>query len=295
MYYCLYNNVISSDTSLDKFGLQQLKNPPPSSIINIEFTASTKSKYKKYTNHQTAVDDTYGYYYVENIAMFEIFSGKKIVINYLDKIDDDLIHTLLNYPFAILFNQKKKYVIHASSVLFNGKVFCFCGKSQSGKSSLASYLIKMGGSLISEDTCIFDYRENNLLLLPSYNFLKISDEVNEYKNLTFTKPIKFLKKLTDRKGYILDKHKFFSEPTKVDYFIYLQWSEGFSDIEKLNNVKSLQMLLSNEFISYIKEDASFKFKAASILVSQANHFLFLREKELKTLDDFIKIFTKKFL
>ena len=33
-------------------------------------------------------------------------AGKKIVINYLDKIDDDLIHTLLNYPFAILFNQR---------------------------------------------------------------------------------------------------------------------------------------------------------------------------------------------
>ena len=85
----------------------------------------------------------------ENIALFEVFDGKKIVINYFNAIDDDLIHSLLNFPFAILFNQRNKYVIHASSVLLNEKVFCFCGKSQSGKSSLASYLIKMGGSLIS--------------------------------------------------------------------------------------------------------------------------------------------------
>ena len=214
MYYCLYNNVINSDISLNRFGLRQLKNPPLTNIIDIEFIPNIKTKYKKYTNHQTAVDDTYGYYYVENIAMFEIFSGKKIIVNHLDTIDDDLIHVLLNYPFAILFNQRKKYSIHASSVLFNGKVFCFCGKSQSGKSSLASYLIKMGGLLVSEDTCIFDYKGNDLLLLPSYNFLKISDEVNEYKNFTFKKPIKFLKKVSDRKGYILDNYKFFFRANK---------------------------------------------------------------------------------
>ena len=137
------------------------------------------------------------------ILLYLKYIQKKIVIKYFNEIDDDLIHSLLNYPFAILFSQRNNYVIHASSVLFKNKVFCFCGKSQAGKSSLASYLIKLGGSLISEDTCVFDYRDNKLLLLPSYNFIKISDEVNEYQNKTFKDPIKFFKKSTDRKGYLL--------------------------------------------------------------------------------------------
>ena len=81
------------------------------------------------------------------ILHFLRFFLEKIVANYFNDIDDDLIHTLLNYPFAILFNQRKKYVIHASSIKYKNKVFCFCGKSQSGKSSLASHLIKRGGSL----------------------------------------------------------------------------------------------------------------------------------------------------
>ena len=92
--------------------------------------------------------------------------------------------------------------------MFKNKVFCFCGESQAGKSSLASYLIKLGGSLISEDTCVFDYRDNKLLLLPSYNFIKISDEINEYQNKTFKDPIKFLKNLPIEKGICLTMKDF---------------------------------------------------------------------------------------
>ena len=277
---------------LDSFGISISNKTSPS--IDLKFQHHSADESKNYLNHQTNTSKDYGYYYVENIALFEVFNGKKIVINYFNTIDDDLIHSLLNFPFAILFNQRNKYVIHASSVLFNEKVFCFCGKSQSGKSSLASYLIKMGGSLISEDTCVFEYKDDNLLLLPSYNFLKISDEVNNYKNISFKDPVIFLKKATDRKGYILDKQRFLSEPIKVSYFIYLQWSQEHSNIEQLNNERSLEMLLSNEFISYNKENAPLRFRAASSLVSNSKHFLYSREKELYTLDNFVNIFLKDF-
>ena len=293
MLYNLYCEDVSSDVPLESFGVAISKKTSPS--IDLIFIHHSDDESKNFLNHQTNTNKDYGYYYIENIALFEIFNGKKIVVKYFNSIDDDLIHSLLNFPFAILFNQRNQYVIHASSVLFNEKVYCFCGRSQSGKSSLASYLIKMGGSLISEDTCVFDNKDDNFLLLPSYNFLKISDEVNEYKNISFKDPVRFLKKATDRKGYILDIQRFLSKPIKVNYFIYLQWSGEHSNIEQLNNESSLGMLLSNEFITYDKENAPFRFKVASTLVSNSKHFLYSREKELYTLDDFIKIFDKKFL
>ena len=81
----------------------------------------------------------------------------------------------------------------------------------------------------------------------------------------------------------------------MDFFIYLKWSESISDIKKLSNKNSLNTLLSNEFISYSKENAVSKFKAASKLINQSSHFLYLRKKELNTLDDFIKIFEKEFV
>ena len=233
MIYHLYCEDVSSDTPLDRFGVPPSKST--SSTTEILFIHHHEDESKNYLNHQTKSNKDYGYYFIEDIALFEVYSGKKIVIKYFNDIDDDLIHSLLNYPFAILFSQRNNYVIHASSVLFKNKVFCFCGKSQAGKSSLASYLIKLGGSLISEDTCVFDYRDNKLLLLPSYNFIKISDEINEYQNKTFKDPIKFFKKSTDRKGYLLDNERFYKKPIAVNFFIYLQWSENQSNIEQLNN------------------------------------------------------------
>ena len=293
MIYHLYCEDVSSDIPLDRFGIPPSKST--SSTTEILFIHHHEDESKNYLNHQTKSNKDYGYYFIEDIALFEVYSGKKIVIKYFNEIDDDLIHSLLNYPFAILFSQRNNYVIHASSVLFKNKVFCFCGKSQAGKSSLASYLIKLGGSLISEDTCVFDYRDNKLLLLPSYNFIKISDEINEYQNKTFKDPIKFFKKSTDRKGYLLDNERFYKKPIAVNFFIYLQWSENQSNIEQLNNENSLKKLLSNEFISYSKENALYKFKAASKLTEETNHFLYTRKKKLHTLKDFTKIFEKKFL
>ena len=143
LYYKLYCQTVVSDVNLHRFGVKQLTSPISSDLINLEFILSTRNDYIKYTNHQTYSEAGYGYYFIENIAFFEIIEGKKIVVNYFNEIDDDLIHTLLNYPFAILFNQRKKYVIHASSVIYENKVFCFVG-NLNPKSSLASHLIERG-------------------------------------------------------------------------------------------------------------------------------------------------------
>lgn len=295
MFYSLYNETIVSNISLQSFGLHEFNNPSQSNPIIFDFIPCSKDKYKKYINHQTSSNENYGYYFNENIAMFEIFSGKKIVINYFGEIDHDLIHTLLNCPFAILFSQRKKYVIHASSVIYEDKVFCFCGKSLAGKSSIAAYLINAGGSLLSEDICVFDNFNNQLMLLPSYNFLKLSDELSNYTNVRSENPIKFFKKLTDRKGHLLDSKRFSSEPRAVDHFFYLQWSEGPSNLKKLNNEDSFKNLFSNEFTEYSQESALHRFKAASTLVSEADHYLYSREKKLHTLDSFLEIINQKLI
>ena len=132
-------------------------------------------------------------------------------------------------------------------------------------------------------------------LLPSYNFLKLSDQLSDYTNIRSADPIKFFKKLTDRKGHILDSKRFSSQPRPVDYFFYLQWSEGPSNLKQLNNEDSLTRLLSHEFISYSKETALSRFKAVTTLASKANHYLHSREKKLHTLDNFVEIINHKLI
>ena len=294
MFYSLYCQTVESKIPLDSFGVKQEEKASSNNII-LDFIQSEDNYTNKFLNHQTQINGDYGYYYIENIALFEVFAGNRIVIKYFNEIDNDLIHTLLNYPFAILFNQRKKYVIHASSISYKDKVFCFCGKSQSGKSSLLSYFLTKGGLLISEDTCVFDYNGNELFLLPSYNFLKISDDIKHYIDLPLSNPIEFKKKSTNRKGYILDDHKFLSKPEIVDYFIYLYWSDKSTKPKELADEESMKLLLSNAFISYSKHNALSNFEAASQLVNQADHFLYKREKKLETLEDFFNTFSKKLI
>lgn len=121
------------------------------------------------------------------------------------------------------------------------------------------------------------------------------DQLSDYTNIRSPDPIKFFKKLTDRKGHILDSKRFSSQPRPVDHFIYLQWSEGSSNLEQLNNEDSLTKLLSHEFISYSKETALSRFKAVTILASKANHYLYSREKKFYTLDSFLEIINKKLI
>ena len=286
MFYSLYGHTVESKVPLDSFGIKKIQVSSSSDIIKLDFLNHSSDEFEGYVDHQTQINHEYGYYFIKNIALFEVLRGIRIVIKYFNEIDDDLIHSLLNYPFAILFNQRKKYVIHASSICFEEKIFCFCGKSQSGKSSLLSYLLSKGGFLISEDTCVFDYNDDKLFLLPSYNFLKISDEVNQYIGFPFSDPIEFRKKSTNRKGYILNEDAFFSKPGKVDYFIYLKWSKSSSKLKRLSNDVSLKLLLAHAFIGYSETNASFNFKTASQLVNQADHLIYEREKKLKTLEDF---------
>tara|TARA_Y100001954_G_C15755975_1_gene576337 strand:+ start:205 stop:1092 length:888 start_codon:yes stop_codon:yes gene_type:complete len=293
LFFKIYCQDVKSDIDLSKFGIKQSEISKSSNYITLEFVHHELDRTSNYLNHQTFSDNDFGYYFSEKIALFEILSGSKIVIKYFNKIDNDLIHTLLNYPFAILFNQRKKFVIHASCVLFNEKVFCFCGQTQSGKSSLSSYLIKNGGFLISEDTCVFETKDTDICVLPSYNFIKISDEVNMYKNISFKDPINFEKKIKERRGYILDNNKFHKKLEKVNYFVYLEWSQDSPKLQKLNNKISLRMLQSNEFISFSKDNAAFKFKVAADLVNQADHFIYSRRKELKSLDSFLETFPRK--
>ena len=59
------------------------------------------------------------------IVHFEILNGKRIIINYFNDIDSELIQSMLNYPVACLAAQKKYLCLHSSAVELNGKVYLF--------------------------------------------------------------------------------------------------------------------------------------------------------------------------
>ena len=95
MFYTAYGESVRSKVSLDRFGLKRTKNPS-SNVINLDFIHHTNELSNNYLNHQTKVNSSFGYYLNKEIALFEVHSGKKIVIK--DVICDAFLQQILTRP-----------------------------------------------------------------------------------------------------------------------------------------------------------------------------------------------------
>lgn len=291
MLYKIYNNLFYIDLDLSSFGLSPLTPPvKESEIVKISLEKAEPKSFANYINNQTKIDQNYGYYYSENIAFFEFFNGKELKINYFRSIDNNLIQTLLNYPIGSILFQRGFYVIHASAVKYNEEVICFIGSTMTGKSSLSAYLISKGASLISEDTCIFDINDNSVLLFPAYPFIKISDEIKQYTNLSQEDGMVFNKKLTNRRGYKISNN-FSNLIHEVDYFIFLEWVDTNPQLIQLNPSESFELILKNNFFnSFSNKKMTDIFTKTSSLLKKIKFFKFIRKKELSSLDLFLKYY-----
>ena len=250
--YKIYNQIVSSEFDLSPLGIIELKTsdtkPLPSITISKSTTAVSKNKFK---DNQTTVDEKYGYYFKENIALFEFYKGYEIKVSMLTTNHDaDFIRILLNYPMACIFYQQGFFLLHASSVKFRNKVYLFVGSTLSGKSTIAAYLVKNGGSLISEDTAVIQLTNKEALIYPSYPLIKISQEANKFINLNDAKGIVFPSDRNSRRGYLLSKREFIQSSLKIDICIFPKWSEKENLILKSSFSSSLKELLNASLSIY---------------------------------------------
>ena len=250
--YKIYNQIISSEFDLSSLGIIELKTSDtktlPSIIISKSTAAVSKNKFK---DNQTAVDKEYGYYFKENSALFEFYKGYEIKVSMLTTNHDaDFIRILLNYPMACILYQQGFFLLHASSVQFRNKVYLFVGSTLSGKSTIAAYLTKNGGSLISEDTAVIQLTNKEALIYPSYPLIKISEEANKFINLNDTQGIIFPSDRNSRRGYLLSKREFIQSSLKIDTCIFPKWSEKENLILKSSFSSSLKELLNASLSIY---------------------------------------------
>lgn len=67
-------------------------------------------------------------------------------------------------------------VLHASAVLVNGSAILFAGPSHAGKSSLSAAFHRRGYSLITEDVCALDQRDDGIYVRPGYAGIRLYPE-----------------------------------------------------------------------------------------------------------------------
>ena len=124
--------------------------------------------------------DQAAYFYLkEHLFIAKICGGKKIFVQLLSDIDEEVLSNMvLNIPLGYCLYQKSKFVLHGSGFKKENNTVLFLGESGSGKSSLVASLMD-SGEVLSEDLCYIDFDKNgNSLVNPFLTFIKLEKESN---------------------------------------------------------------------------------------------------------------------
>ena len=264
----------------------------PKTITKIGLIKPTSFEFAtQYVNHQTSVDKSYGYYFREDVALFEFFEGNEMRVSSLtEDFNEDFLRALLNYPMACLLYQKGYFLLHASAVAFENKVYLFPGPSMSGKSTLVSYLVKKGGQLITEDTAAISIHDDAAYISPAYPLIKISPEANTYIGLSKSSGINFPRDINTRRGHLLGKASFATSTQKIDFCIFPEWADSGSFFEKISFFTAMGKLLSSSpsLLSLSRSKEKDLLTANANFLKNVSTYIYKREQAFSSLDSLIE-------
>ena len=292
LLYPAYGQIIESPFDLSLLGLMPGRYSGAKPRPNIRITQSHGNKpFLGHVNNQTAVNSHYGYYYREGVAFYEFIQGKEIRVSPLtNNFDVDFVRILLNYPMACLLYQQGYFLLHASAVAFRDKVFLFPGPSLCGKSTIAAYLVKNGGKLITEDTAAIAITDKGVFISPSYPLIKISAPANKYIALTKSKGVTFPQDNNARRGHFITSASFLKDPAKIDFCIFPEWSSNSALLEKSSFSLSLGKLLAASLSIYPLDKTKEKhlLAANAKFLRNVDAYIYKRGKSFSSLESLTK-------
>ena len=283
---------MESEFNLSLMGLDNLEYLQTKNTIKINLTRPPSDKtISQHTNHQTDVSGHYGYYFREGVALFEFIEGHEIRVSPMtNTFDEDFFRVLLNYPMACLLYQQGYFLLHASAVEFREKVYLFPGPSLCGKSTLAAYLVKHGGKLITEDTAAIAITDQGAFISPSYPLIKLSGPANKYIGLGKSSGINFPRDNNARKGHLLSSTSFVCKPKKIDFCIFPEWGSSGGVLEKLSFSLAIGnlMLSSQSSVSLDRSKEKRLLSANARFLKNVSAYAYKREQSFLSLESLIK-------
>lgn len=226
---------------------------------DIEIIQNTTKNINLNSKKSYQIGDDYSYYNRIDVGFFEIYNGKKIVVYPVKGVNlNRITEVLLGFPMALCFSQRGNLVLHASCIELNGKVIMFCGQSNSGKSTLASYGLKKGAKIYSEDICILDSKNS---VHPNCNYLKLSKEAVEMANVSEDN---FIESTRGRHCYRIENKLELN--SKVDYCFFTNWGEK-EEVKNMSTAETLESIYKFAYISGSKRDSAKVFSFISSVKS----------------------------
>ena len=292
LLYPLYNQTIETQFDLSLLGLVSERPSGAARDRSIRINQSNADiPSSLYLNNQTSVNKKYGYYYRENVGLYEFINGNEMKVSPLtNDFGVDFIRVLLNYPMACLLYQQGYFLLHASAVAFQDKVFLFPGRSLCGKSTIAAYLVKNGGKLITEDTAVIQITDEGAFIFPSYPVIKISEQANDFIGLSRSAGVTFPLDKNARKGHFLNSSSFLQGPAKIDFCIFPEWDCKKPSLKKVYFAALLGKLLESSLTIFPldKDKEKDLLSANAKFLRSVDTYTYKRDKSFSTLGSLAK-------
>ena len=227
--------------------------------------------------------DLDNYYYLkENLLIAKIQNGKKISVQLLQDIDEEVVsNMLLNIPLGYCLYQKSKFVLHGSAFKKENNSVLFLGESGSGKSSLVASLIT-SGEVLSEDLCLIDFNEQgDSIISPFLPFIKLEKEMNLDSKDNFFRAVEIPFDKRNRSYHYFENIKPRSK-SKIKNIYLLKWGDQFKiykpDIKELFSFLNLCAFTCYPLNS-CTDSSKQLFENITKLSKNTNFFVLERNKE----------------
>lgn len=112
------------------------------------------------------------------VAKYFISKGNTLIIDAHFPVNfNELQLFLFGSIFSALFYQRGLFPFHGSAVAKNGKSIIFTGESTAGKSTFAKIFLRNGYEFLTDDVCLIEKRDEELVMRPGIAELSLREDV----------------------------------------------------------------------------------------------------------------------
>lgn len=279
-HYRIFNTILESDIKIEILDSCVIANETIQFQIKKNDSLSNRlHKFKETKNSYYNTNLRNSEIYIQDIALFNISNNGFSIDYILEKTSEmpSFFSKLLNHVIPYALYMQKRFVLHASGVTCNDFGVVFLGVSGAGKSSLAASLKEM--SFMCEDSALIDNIDNELFLTPSFDLVKLSDEIYESLKFNYTKIANVKADKLNRNLYKVNN--FLNKGVKLKRCYILEWGQSFK-IEKIKNREIFGYLYSSVFgphpLNSCKESEIFIYKKITEILNKIEFYKIYRNK-----------------
>lgn len=127
-------------------------------------------------NFEYNINDNEFAFNVKDIATYYAKDGKQIIVEPVCEIKNmrNIRLYILATVMAAILLQRKLIPLHSSAITYKDQLYCVCGDSGAGKSTVISYLSNKGYSIFSDDILVLNKdNSNSITACASYPMIKL--------------------------------------------------------------------------------------------------------------------------